>query len=263
MNDINAHAQGKDSDSKDSKGYYHTATTISAPSPPAPGKVGGAVVPRHKRAPNPALLKKIAAKEEARKLENRRLKRLLLIRRAEEEMRKIDVQIAQENNEKVPPRVRILSDPRTLPEFDAARTEKVARNIVTNVRIELSGGQVDKVDAPLSHSEKLLLESPFATPYVDLYKAKVEKEEGRRRLEHLKSVVSGSLGGDGGSSAVRSLAKPVYIHPMDTTNFGGDHRHHRRVSAPSSLVEPLPGQYVGNILSVKEKRKYSSRDYST
>ena len=199
-------------------------------------------------------MKKLAAKEEARRLENRRLKRLLLMRKAEEEMRKVDVLTAQGNNQKVAPRARILSDARTLPLFDAERTEKVARAVIANVRIELSGGQVEKVEAPLSHAELLLLESPFATPFTDLYRAKVEKEEARRRPGHARSLVSGSIPDGASGSVQRRTQLASYVHPMDTTNFGGDNRHHRRISAPSSLVDPLPGQYAHHVMPVKEHR---------
>jgi hypothetical protein len=43
----------------------------------------------------------------------------------------------EEQRKTMPPRTRLLSNPRTLPEFDAVRTEKVARNVITKLRIPM------------------------------------------------------------------------------------------------------------------------------
>ena len=46
----------------------------------------------------------------------------------------------EEQRKTIPPRTRLLSNPRTLPEFDAVRTEKVARNVITKLRIPMGVG---------------------------------------------------------------------------------------------------------------------------
>ncbi len=234
-----------------SSGARRRHTSAAPVSSSAPGISGS--TPKLKHVPSAALLKKLEIKDKERRAENMRLKKLLLLRRAEEEMKKVDLLAPEGQRKTIPPRTRLLSDSRTLPEFDAVRTEKVARNVITTVRIALSGGLVERVDAPLSVAEKMLLESPFATPFADLYQAKVEKEEARRRLERDRSIANGSLAGS--SSKGLAHARPHVLHPMDTTNFGGDHRHHRRISAPSSLVNAVPGQYDLHIISPTGIRK--------
>jgi hypothetical protein len=212
-----------------------------------------------RKPPSEKLLKKLAEKEEKRKEENKKLKKVLLMRRAEEEMRKLEIADAKAAGMSIPPRVRLVSDSRNLPEFHANRTERIARKIITNVRSELSGGIADKVTAPLCHAEKILLESPFATPFTDLYKNKIEKEENKRKMEELFASVTdmGSqtnsntntkIGtGTGTGTGTNHILRKLPMHPHDNTNFGDANKHHRRSSLPAPLVNPLHGQYEGHI----------------
>ena len=146
-----------------------------------------------KRSRQPMSMKaKIAAKAKLEADNKRVIKKMLLLQRAEKEMLKVEEQDAKASGTYVKPkRERFLSDLRTLPEFHAERTERVARKVITDVRIELSNNNPAQVSKKLSKTEKLLLESPLATPFVDLMRDKYEKEERKRKMQELKDLVSG------------------------------------------------------------------------
>ena len=134
------------------------------------------------------------ARQEA---EARALKRLLLLSKAEDEMKKIDKaerEAAKRRGQQIegmqaePPRVRLVSTPLTLPELDAEQTERVARKAITKMRIKISGGRVAFVTRPYSRVETMLLENPFATPLVEKYQKLVDKAQKERRMEEIRRL---------------------------------------------------------------------------
>jgi hypothetical protein len=142
--------------------------------------------------------KKLTPEEiaEQKRQENLRLKRLVLMNKAENIMNDIEKEERRKRGIKDKPKVRLISDARTLPEVDVIPTERVAKKAITDMRIKLSAGNPEVVAKPYGSTEMKLLESPFATPFVEKLKSKYEKEERERKKAELLKMMRAPLDGN-------------------------------------------------------------------
>jgi hypothetical protein len=137
--------------------------------------------------------KTIEEREAERKDGQRRVKRALLLHKAEDIMSTIEEEDAKARGDySAPQQERLLSTHRTLPEEDLIATTRVAKQLIRGVRAKLNPGNPEVIGAPFGSTEMKLMESPFGTPFVAKYAAKVERAERERRRAELLAVVGGA-----------------------------------------------------------------------
>ena len=173
------------------------ASSSSSPSSPSSPTAAGdnegkpaVAVPLVKKIIIPAKCKmpNFLEREIIRKQDLAKLRKLQLLQKAEALMHAIDVEAGIIQDEPSPPRARLVSSLKTLPPKEAKQVEKRALETITRIRTKISGGAIEYVNKSLSHSEKILLESPFALPLVEQMKRANDKAAESNLIEKMKRM---------------------------------------------------------------------------